>query len=123
MILRDTRLWRVLLALCLLSVTTLSLIDVGPEVPHTGWDKSNHALAFVVLTMLANLAFPGRTAGVVLGLMAYGGLIEILQSLTPNRLAEWADWLADGIGIAIGLTLYQLGRLLWRQFRGLSPQR
>ena len=123
MILRDTLLWRVLLVLCLLSVTTLSLIDVGPEVPHTGWDKSNHALAFVTLTLLASLAFPGRTAGIVLGLMAYGGLIEILQSMTPNRLAEWADWLADGVGIAMGLAVYQLGCYVWRQLRGLSPQR
>jgi VanZ family protein len=122
MILRNTRLWRVLLVLCLIAVTTLSLIpDIGPEVPHTGWDKSNHALAFVVLTLLASLAFPGHPAGVVLGLIAYGGLIEALQSLTPHRLAEWADWLADGIGIVIGLALFQLVRWLWRQLRGLSP--
>lgn len=124
MSLRNTTLWRALLGLCLLAVTALSLMpDIGPEVPHTGWDKSNHALAFVTLTLLACLAFSGRWQAIALGLMAYGGLIEILQSLTPHRLAEWADWLADGIGIAIGLAIFQFGRYVWRQASGLSPQR
>jgi VanZ family protein len=40
---------------------------------------------------------------VLAALLAYGGLIEILQSLTPYRSAEWADLLADGLGLAIGL--------------------
>ena len=34
-----------------------------------------------------------------------GGLIELLQSLTPYRSAEWADWLADGLGLLLGKVL------------------
>jgi VanZ family protein len=38
-------------------------------------------------------------------LLAYGALIEVLQSFTPTRSAEWADLLADSAGIALGLLL------------------
>lgn len=38
----------------------------------------------------------------LLGLLAYGGLIEVLQSFTPDRMAEWGDLLADGVGLLIG---------------------
>jgi VanZ family protein len=42
------------------------------------------------------------------GLLAYGVLIELLQSRIPGRSAEAADVLADAIGIALGLSAYAL---------------
>ncbi|RZA07387.1 MAG: VanZ family protein, partial [Proteobacteria bacterium] len=42
----------------------------------------------------------------------YGGLIEVLQSLTPDRSAEWADLLADGIGLGVGWLLARVSALL-----------
>ncbi len=36
-------------------------------------------------------------------LLAYGGFIEVAQSFAPPRQADWADLLADGVGIALGL--------------------
>jgi VanZ family protein len=74
----------------------------------TGWDKSNHWLAFTVLTWLACNAFPKRLAVTLLGLLAYGALIEILQSFTPTRSAEWLDLFADGVGILTGWALVRL---------------
>ncbi len=41
----------------------------------------------------------------LIGLLAYGAAIEVLQSFTPNRQAEWGDLLADGLGIALGALL------------------
>jgi VanZ family protein len=38
-------------------------------------------------------------------LLAYGGLIEVLQLFVPNRDGEWGDWLADAVGIGIGALL------------------
>ena len=61
----------------------------------------NHALAFAVLAVLGRWSYPRSTAAVLLSLLAYGGLIEALQSLTPHRSAEWGDLLADGIGLAL----------------------
>lgn len=93
---------------CLLAVLALSLLPLSPQLPTTGWDKTNHLLAFCVLTVLGTQAYRGRTGMVLLGLLAYGGMIEILQSFTPDRMAEWADLLADSLGLTVGLALRAL---------------
>ncbi|MNV60738.1 VanZ like family protein [compost metagenome] len=70
--------------------------------PTTGWDKSNHVLAFVVLTFLARKVWAEQFWLVLLSLLGYGALIELLQSLTPYRHAEWSDLWADGLGLLVG---------------------
>lgn len=100
--------WRFAFWACMFAVMVLALMPPVPYMPTTGWDKSNHLLAFTVLTVLGCWAYPGRTMAVLLGLLTYGGLIEALQSLTPDRFAEWADWLVDGLGLMLGWGL-QLG--------------
>jgi len=80
----------------------LALVPSIPDaVPTTGWDKSNHLCVFAVLGLLGRAAYPRRFAAVLAGLLAYGGLIEIAQSFTPARQAEWADLLADGLGLGL----------------------
>ena len=87
---------------CVMVVLLLSLMPPSPQMPTTGWDKSNHFLAFAVLTMLGCRANPLHIAAVLVGLLLYGGLIEVLQSFTPYRFAEWGDLLADCLGIIVG---------------------
>lgn len=48
-----------------------------------------------------------------LALLAYGGLIEMVQSQIPSRTAAWDDLLADAVGIAGGLLLAALLRRRW----------
>ncbi|MCY1219410.1 VanZ like family protein [compost metagenome] len=98
-------LWRWLLATAMLGLLVLSLMPAALPIPSTGWDKSNHALGFAVLAFLAYGAWPGRIPLSLLGLLGYGGLIEVLQSLTPDRMAEWSDLWADGVGLLIGAAL------------------
>jgi len=100
--------WRSLFWCCILAVLILALAPTAPELPSTGWDKGNHVLAFAVLAILGLRAYAPRVAAIMLGLLAYGGLIEVLQSFTTYRLAEWGDLLADGIGILAGSALLQL---------------
>jgi VanZ family protein len=90
--------------ICLAVVLALSLMPPEP-LPTTGWDKANHALAFAVLAMLGCRSYPGRQVSVLLGLLAYGVLIEFLQSLTGYRTAELLDVVADGVGLVIGWPL------------------
>jgi VanZ family protein len=92
----------------MLLVLVLSLMPPSPSMPTTGWDKSNHALGFAALAFLSHWSWPGRTVLPLTGLLAYGGLIEVLQSLTPGRYAELADLFADGVGLAIGAVLARL---------------
>ena len=102
------RVWRVVLVLLLIVVSWFALVPVPPRAFTTGWDKLNHASAFAALALSARLAFPGgrRAASIVVAaLLAYGGLIEIVQLFVPGRESEWADLLGDAVGVAIGMGL------------------
>jgi VanZ family protein len=102
------RLWRALLALLLLAVAWLAFSPAPPPQADTGWDKANHALAFAMLAAVAELALwpqPARRRVTAIGLLAYGALIEVVQSQLPARSGEWSDLAADAVGIAIGLLL------------------
>ena len=95
--------WRAAFFLTLAAVAILSLWpgDEGPA--GTGWDKADHVLAFIALAIMGRRGFPARPFVLLgLALLAYGGLIEILQGMTPDRHAEWADLAADGVGIVAG---------------------
>lgn len=99
-------LWRALLALLLAVITWLALSTAPPQTADTGWDKANHALAFTALAFSAVWALwqrPRQWPVLFIVLLAYGGAIEIAQSFVPSREAEWADLLADGVGIVLGL--------------------
>ena len=98
--------WRWLLAVLALLVSWLALSPAPPDGLDTGWDKLNHAGAFAALAVVAVFAFPRSRRSLWLlpaGLLCFGGAIEIAQSFTPTRNAEWGDLLADAVGIAAGV--------------------
>jgi len=73
-------------------------------------DKWAHLLTFAVLA----LWFAGQYARqsywrIALGLLCFGVLIEICQSMLTYRTAEVADFVADVIGIVLGLVIAMLG--------------
>ena len=98
-------LWLLAFAVCLVSVMTLALIKHPPALLSTGWDKANHALAFTVLTFLGRMAFPRHRLLLLLGLFAYGVLVENLQFLTGYRFSEYQDVVADVVGMVLGYLL------------------
>ena len=97
--------------ICAAIVLVLSLLPPD-EIPSAGWDKANHLLAFSVLAVLGIRSYPAFIVPVLIGLTLYGGLIEILQALTPYRYAEWFDLLADIAGILLGWGLERSIRAL-----------
>ncbi|MFT7772116.1 VanZ family protein [Roseateles sp.] len=100
------RLWRALFTLLLVAITWLALVPAPPPAIGTGWDKSNHALAFGSLAFAGAWAWwprPRQWGWLAAALLAYGGAIEIAQSHLPPRTGDWLDLLADGFGIALGL--------------------
>jgi hypothetical protein len=105
---------------CALSVLLLALAPQTLQLPSAGWDKSNHLLAFGALAALGRGAFPGRWTVVLLGLLAFGGIIELLQSLTDYRFAEWGDLLADAVALGAAWLVSQL-HLRWLGRRGAGP--
>ena len=75
-----------------------------------GADKIIHLSTYALLYICAWLAFPGALLSWILhgSLLAYGLLIEGLQSLTSYRTAEFADMLANATGLGLGCLLLSL---------------
>jgi VanZ family protein len=87
----------VLLALL---IGVLTLAPVTPGGP-AGSDKAYHALAFASLAFPLSLVRPKLTLWVMAGVIAYGGVIELIQPFF-GRDAEWSDLMADAIGAVMG---------------------
>lgn len=76
--------------------------DVATGLP---WDKANHAVAFLVLTMLTGLGWPGLHRLWLFALMLVAGIaIELVQGLPAiGRDADVMDVLADAVGAMAGI--------------------
>jgi len=100
---------KVLFWIALFSSYILAMLpqDKVPELTPFG-DKSNHFLAFAVLTILLLHAYHIRYRFTFAWMLFYGIFIEISQLFTVNRCSELLDVLADTIGIVIGIVLYKI---------------
>ena len=95
----------------ILTVAMLWPLETPTPAPN-GSDKVVH------LIMFATLSFPLSRTGrfgllpVFVGASAFGGTIELIQP-TFNRSAEFTDWIADIIGVFLGIAV----GLLYRQIQ------
>ena len=88
--------------LAMVAVMVLALMPAESLPPvFDWWDKAQHALAFAVLTGWALLLWPQWAGRVVLGMLAYGAGIELAQWAVGWRFAEWADVMADAVGVLV----------------------
>jgi len=101
-----------LIVTLVLTVAMLWPLEAPPPTPESS-DKLVHFLAF------ATLAFPLARTGrfgllpVFIGASTFGGAIELIQP-SFNRSAEVKDWIADIVGIILGIGLGLLYRRLRR---------
>ena len=108
--------WRWALLLLAALVAALALMPAPPRELDIGWDKLNHLAAFAALAVCAVFGWRSARAAclaVLLALLAFGGVIELLQLRVPNRSAEWSDLGADAVGIGVGALL----ALIWLRRR------
>ena len=100
-----------LIVTAVLTVAMLWPINQPPPGPD-GSDKIVHLIAF------AALAFPLARTGriglvpVFVGACAFGGIIEVIQP-SFGRSADMQDWIADIVGVGLGIVL----ALLYRRLR------
>ena len=79
-----------------------------------GIDKFYHFISFFCLVFPITLIKPKLIVWVFLGVMIFGGLIELGQN-SFGRQASWADFLANGIGAIFGVMIARfLGLRLFR---------
>lgn len=97
------RFWLPLTLAFLAAVTALSLSPL-PELPLpdvASGDKLHHLLAYALLALPASMAGPRGWIWVALSLVAWSGLIELVQPFV-NRHRELADMAANAGGVLIG---------------------
>lgn len=93
---------RLAFAAALVVIFILSLMPVPEGLMVFSWqDKVEHVLAFLGLGILGLASRLGRPVLTLSGVLAYGGLIELAQGMTAYRMADPADFLADGLGVAL----------------------
>jgi hypothetical protein len=115
--LSHARLWYALGVALTILIVVMCLVPAR-DVPNLRVsDKIEHAAAFSALTIWFGGLLPQRFYGwLALALLALGGAIELAQGLMGlGRLADVRDLIADGWGIAFGLTLCALGLRHWAQ--------
>lgn len=85
----------------------------GIELPGAQSDKVIHTLAYALLALLlCKFAAAGeplgrtKTIAVFLILAGYGVLDELSQRVASGRTPDVRDWLADLIGLALGIAVF-----------------
>ena len=75
----------------------------GIELEHS--DKFFHFIAYGLFAVLGFRTVSGRKAYMYLclGIVVYGGLMEVAQSFTPRRMMSVYDFIANTIGVFIGV--------------------
>jgi VanZ family protein len=84
----------------------IAFATLGPaeQRPHSNLGQNGeHALAFLLLGLAFGLA-PTRNRSLTAAfVIAFTGLIEILQFLAPGRHARLQDFLVDALAASLGL--------------------
>ena len=94
-------------------VLYLALAPIGTELILKS-DKAAHFITFALLTIWFCGVFRlGRVPIVAIGLLAFGVLIELIQSRLAYRSAELADVVFDCLGILVGWGLAAAGFDRW----------
>jgi VanZ like family len=91
----------------LVSLAVLFTPADGVPFAPPGVDKLVHAGLFALLALTGRWAGIGRSSLAVL-LVLYAAVSEVLQGLTPlDRSASVADWMADVVGVLLGLVVWE----------------
>lgn len=102
------------------SVVSVTAKDHLPPIGFDVSDKLQHVLTYAVLSGLGGLAYPARKhlAALFLGLVAWGGALEVIQLSVPNREAEFGDAVANAMGVGMGLLALGLaGKAFFKRAR------
>jgi VanZ family protein len=111
--LRHEKRWRLagialLLAVLFATIMPTLWLPIPSRIPLA--DKWLHLLTFLFLSLWFTGQYSRKSYWrLVLGLVAFGVLIELGQGMIPYRSAEWQDLVADIGGIGIGLAIAVAG--------------
>ena len=95
------------LTLCMVAV--VSMLSVPGQQMFQGQDKLSHLIVYMVLFWLLLLAYGKKWSLMSLAILlaCFSALIEVAQSFTGYRQAEWLDLLANILGILVTALFYK----------------
>lgn len=87
----------------------LSLPVMPPSESEFPVDKVVHCMLFAACAFLSARAWSGqfKLALIVLMLLLFAAMTEFLQTVIPGRSGDFADFLADALGILLGVWWYR----------------
>ena len=107
--------WKSIVVLSAIGYVSL-MRESSIAMPHiAGMDKWIHSSMYLLLTIILlwdsrRLTPPQSWLIVAIFSAIYGGFIEVLQEyFFYPRTGDWMDWLADCVGVIIGLGLWIIG--------------
>jgi VanZ family protein len=102
----------------LIITTSLISLDNAPSVRIVGIDKLVHGLFYFIFVLLWIIALEEKYKLVIVGIALFlGGIIEFLQGIMEqHRSADWYDFLANSIGVALAFILSKKIILLLKRF-------
>jgi VanZ family protein len=111
---------RLIFISCFALLTYLLLMEMAPTNDGSIYkDKIQHVIAFGGVTFWGLLAFQHFPKTTLLGLTAFGALMEVLQGiLTTTRQPSVYDWLADVVGILLAWGIAMMWLRWWQGRRG-----
>ena len=76
-------------------------MDSAPLEP---WDKVGHLVIYSIFALLGCRVIYNRQQFIFLcvGIIAYSGLMEVVQSFMPGRVMSGYDLIANAIGVLLG---------------------
>jgi hypothetical protein len=106
---------------CLLFlIVVLSLVPPGLR-PETGAPSGvEHFGVFVLTGAALCLGYPKVGSRLSMTLVAFAGVVELLQLLVPGRHARFGDFVVDSIAAIIGVVLARVLRLACRRDSAIS---
>ncbi len=107
---KDNKLTGTAFAAYTLLTAWLSLTPATGSAPL--WDKPLHMAAYLIYVLLGTplCRKPAHLYWMAAGIFIYSGLMELGQHFVPGRSMSFADLLANGFGVALGVALVRLGR-------------
>jgi VanZ family protein len=105
--LRYRRLWVAVGVFLMIAIAYVCLMP-GPALPSVAMsDKLQHLLGFGALAFwFGSIVVRRELLWVGVGVVAFGGLIELAQgAMGMGRQGDWRDLAADALGVVIGLAL------------------
>jgi VanZ family protein len=93
---------------CIVALAVLSLIP-REHMLRTGFGGHiEHIMAYLGTALIVASAYASRRLHIVAGLMAYAGILELLQNFSPGRTPAVEDFAFSSIGVLLGVALFTL---------------